>query len=122
MKNKSTIPETLFFDSDDNMFFDVDETLVFWKTDFDPNDDIIEAVDPYLGGQIIKLVPHHRHVNFLKRAKGQGRQVVVWSAGGAYWAKAVVEALGIEDYVDVIMSKPVAYCDDTPLIVTGKLV
>lgn len=116
---KSLVKQPIFIASDNQIFFDVDETLVFWNTNEDPFDDIITIVDPYISGTTIDLVPHDRHISLLKRNKGQGRNIVVWSAGGADWAKTVVYALGIEEYVDVIMAKPTSYVDDTPMEAWG---
>lgn len=110
-KSKLT-PETVVLDSDDLIFFDVDETLVFWRTDEDPSDVIIQAIDVYLDDKVINLVPHERNIALLKRNFGQGRTIVVWSMGGALWAESVVKALGLEGYVSLIMSKPKMYCDD----------
>lgn len=112
MLKHTELAETVILASDDCIFFDVDETLVFWKTDQDSTDIVIQAVDPYMGGQYVKLVPHQRHIDLLKRNHGQGRTIVVWSAGGVYWAESVVRALGLESYVSLILTKPKAYVDD----------
>lgn len=113
MLRKSKLDKVpLILDSDDLIFCDVDETLVFWKTDQDPADVVIQAVDPYMGGKYVDLVPHQRNIDLLKRNKGQGRTIVVWSMGGVEWAASVIEALGLKDYVDIIMGKPKAYIDD----------
>lgn len=103
-----------FLESEDVVYVDCDETLIFWKTDEDPNDRIIEVVDPYTG-KYVKLVPHERHIELVQRKKGQGKAVVVWSAGGAKWAKTVVDGLGLEPFVDVVLCKPSIYIDDCPI-------
>lgn len=90
-------------------FVDIDETLVCWSTTKvahsiaikDPNDDVNNYV-----------VPHLPHIKILKNKKTRGAHVVVWSAGGYAWAEAVVTALGLQEYVDQIMTKPSAYMDD----------
>lgn len=117
--------------SDNLIYFDVDETLIFWKhlipaygegifADSD-HPETIEIPDPYMrkAGAIIKAVPHQRNIDLLKRNKGQGRTVVVWSAGGYAWAEAVVKTLRLEEYVDLIISKPITYVDDKPMEAWG---
>ena len=44
--------------------------------------------------------------------KARGYSIVVWSAGGSDWAEVAVEALGIEDWVDVVMPKIDFHLDD----------
>lgn len=87
--------------------FDCDDTLVMWgkKT----NDVYIK--DPYTDSDIL-LKKHNKHIKLLQDYKARGYYVVVWSAGGYLWAKAVVEGLGLRDSVDHIMAKPVKYVDD----------
>lgn len=116
MIEKSKLPsDTLILDSDNPIYFDVDETLIFWKTDQDPNDVVIKIVNPYQSFKYIEVVPHLRNIEMLKDNKGKGRSVIVWSAGGVFWAKNVVEALNIQSYVDLILPKPVMYADDTDM-------
>jgi predicted phosphatase len=87
--------------------FDVDDTLLFWHVDED-----LPTVTVECDGRTQELNVHTEHINQLKKHKLRGHQIIVWSAGGAAWALAAVKALGIEDYVDVVMSKPVWYYDD----------
>lgn len=95
-------------------FVDVDETLVIWCpqtgiiNDFT---DLLTIKDPN-DGNINWVQPHKPHIKILKNKKSRGAHVVVWSAGGYAWAEAVINALGLVEYVDQIMTKPSAYMDD----------
>lgn len=101
--------------NEDVYTFDVDDTLVLWGTaNYQrPSPDLIEFNDPYDGAKVY-LRPHHRHIKLLKQMKGRGRYVVVWSQGGAKWAREVVKTLGLSNYVDLIITKPHGYVDDLP--------
>ncbi len=92
--------------------YDVDETLVLWFNDCDPSKKI-SITCPYSGAPTL-LKPHARHIDLLKKHHGRQNYVIVWSAAGTLWAEAVVKALGIEAYVDEIMTKPSKYVDDLP--------
>lgn len=116
MKNQK---KPIVIRSDNIIYFDVDETLVFWRTDNYNDDDLVKVVDPYMRTDIVKMVPHKRNIDLLKRNKGQGRTVVVWSAGGCLWAESVVKSLGLEEYVDLIVAKPSVYVDDKPMEIWG---
>lgn len=107
--------------------FDVDDTLVMWDSQFERQDfpydpelrTKVPITDPY-DGSVNYLKPHRKHINLLKKYKGRGMLVVVWSAAGYKWAEAVVKALGIEEYVDYILTKPTKLIDDlTPNEVFG---
>lgn len=90
--------------------FDVDDTLVMH--DREPcNSDTVMIVDPYSSFKVF-LAKNHPMIRLLKEEKARGGTIVVWSRGGYAWAKAVVEALELEPYVDLIMSKPMVYFDD----------
>jgi hypothetical protein len=97
------------------IFFDVDDTLVLWDAQYTEPDPtrLVEIVDPY-DNKTVFLAPHHPHIKLLKNHHTRGTYIVVWSQGGFAWAEAVVKALGLEDHVDLIMSKPRAYVDDLP--------
>jgi len=100
--------------------FDVDETLVLWPENHgfashtQPSEGSIAIRDPY-DGSTNHLVPYKKHIDLLKKYKGRGMCVVVWSAGGVLWAKSVVNTLGLADYVDLVMTKPSKLVDDLSL-------
>jgi hypothetical protein len=54
-------------------------------------------------------------IQLLKEEHHRGANVIVWSRGGWEWACAVIEALGIEPWVDEVYTKPIVYYDDTPV-------
>jgi hypothetical protein len=99
--------------SDNVAFFDVDETLILSKY---PDHREDEAVDIAIEGSLLsgRFVPHKRHVEMVKMHKVWGNGVIVWSRSGHDWAKAVVEVLGLTQYVDAVMAKPFYYYDDKP--------
>lgn len=90
-------------------YFDVDDTLVMWGQSIENSSLLIKIEHP---GYTEWLLPHYEHIERLKRHKARGHQVVVWSQGGSDWAEAVVKALHIEPYVDVVVTKPAVYYDD----------
>lgn len=100
----------LYLESEMNVFVDCDDTLVMWNKNPDETDVVVK--DPYKKDEWHALKKHKRHIDLIKDYKARGYTVVVWSAAGAPWAKAVVDALKIEEYVSVIMSKPIKYVDD----------
>ena len=88
---------------------DVDDTLVMWN--HPTSDNAIIITDPS-DGQECRVVPHQFHIDLLKKHVGRGYTIVVWSQGGFMWAEAVVKELGIDVYVDFVMTKPIKYVDD----------
>ena len=90
--------------------YDCDDTLVMWHKDV--ND--VYVKDPYDNAEVL-LKRHEKHIKLLKDHKARGYYVCVWSAGGYMWAKAVVKALELENYVDHIMAKPLTIVDDLPV-------
>ena len=102
----------------DTVYFDVDDTLFLHDQLITEPEKAIKVQDPpawckpskhakYQWGQ-----PHEAHIQALKDYKAQGAVIVVWSQGGSDWAKQVVEALGLTDYVDLCVCKPAVYYDD----------
>jgi predicted HAD superfamily phosphohydrolase YqeG len=88
-------------DDNQTVFFDVDETLVHWY----PKD-----IDLAIDGHPMQIM--RKTVQYLKECKLKGMNVIVWSQGGGEWAAEVVEALELNSYVDVCISKPHVYVDD----------
>lgn len=92
------------------IFFDCDETLILHNKKNNTN---IRIIDPYnSNGPSIIVKEHSAHVKLLKDHFVRGYGIVVWSAAGREWSEAVVKALGLEQYVDIVMSKPTKYVDD----------
>lgn len=89
------------------IYFDVDETIAMWNT----NSDKAVPVDNY--GMIEYVKPHSKHIAKLKTfAADPDTTIVVWSQGGWEWAKNVVEAFGLTEYVDLVINKPEIFVDD----------
>ncbi len=109
---KYVAPKMKVINIESTIFIDVDDTLVMWKeAETAKADDMIKVQCPHYNTNQF-LVPHKGHIKILKDRKARGSFIVVWSAGGFAWAEAVVKALGLEQYVDLVMTKPHAYIDD----------
>lgn len=88
---------------------DVDETLVMH--DISATGELLDVKDPLRDRQI-KMRINGPMVRLVQEEKARGAFIVVWSRGGRAWATAVVEALKLEESVDLIMAKPMTYFDD----------
>lgn len=105
-------------------FFDCDDTLVLWSPTQEQKDKHgIEIECPggftIIDGELVrsplrkeKLVPHLTHIEQLRKHKARNHTVIVWPAGGWQWAESVVIVPGIEQFVDLIVSKPTWSYDD----------
>jgi hypothetical protein len=89
---------------------DCDDTLIMWGSK-NKKHPFVTIIDPY-DGKKAKVRKHLGHIKVLKDRKVRGAFIVVWSAGGYKWAEAVVKALKLENFVDIIASKPIMYVDD----------
>lgn len=91
-------------------YIDVDQTLIDWECS---NKDLplllLKGPNDATNVQAIPV-----HIDLIKELRTVGWQIVVWSQGGADHAERVVKLLGIENLVDVIISKPTIYVDDLP--------
>ncbi len=90
------------------MCVDVDDTLVLWD-DIHPR--TLKMFEPVIG-EIIKIAPHWPNIRLLREKSRRGATIIVWSQGGYKYAEAIVKALGLEEYVDFVLSKPTAVIDD----------
>jgi hypothetical protein len=90
---------------------DVDDTLFLWNI---PKGYKGILVKTNVNGIEDFGIPNRPAINHLKKMKARNYSVVIWSAGGSNWAEAVVKALRLEDYVDLIMPKIDSHLDDVP--------
>lgn len=108
-------------------YCDVDSTLIEWQsTEEDKEKYGIEFHCPgsltydkygnisYEGAWTEKLVPNWPQIEQLKKHRLRQHTVLVWSAGGCAWAESAIRTLGLEQYVDVVISKPSWVYDDLP--------
>jgi hypothetical protein len=91
--------------------FDVDDTLIIHDT-YGKEGRKVYIKDPYRPGKECFALVNENMVTILIDEKARGNYIMVWSRGGYRWAEAVVKALELEKYVDLIMTKPVIYYDD----------
>ena len=91
---------------------DVDCTLIDYKIDDKDPRLLIEV--GLVPGKEIKVFPILEHIQMLKNMKASQAYILIWSGSGYAWAKHIIDKLQLNDYVDLIMSKPSWYIDDTP--------
>jgi hypothetical protein len=92
---------------------DVDGTLLMWGTEW-CNDREKRAffTDPY-NGNVATVNINTANLKIVRDRLARGATIMVWSQSGWQWAKACVEALGLEDEEKVVVTtKPLAYIDD----------
>lgn len=92
--------------------FDVDDTLIIWDRECNhPGDGRVSIENPYTK-HVVYLRPHEGHIRLMKEMRARGRYIGVWSGSGVGWAKAVIAALDLAEYVHLVQTKPIAYVDD----------
>lgn len=89
--------------------WDVDDTLVLHNPS--KSTPKVDILDPQ-SNIFVSLGIHSAMVKLLKEEFSRGSYIIVWSRGGFAWAKAVVDALELNSYVHLIMTKPLVYYDD----------
>lgn len=100
--------------------YDCDDTLVRWIWDQNEKEELRHKLVKFHIKNIVYhtshvwLLPNEEVITNLKLNKTTGSSIIVWSAGGYSWAEEVVKVLKLEEYVDIIMSKPSMYVDDLP--------
>lgn len=70
---------------------------------------------PY-GSTICSFEPIVEHIELLKSYKQRGFFIMVWSHGGNRHARLTLEALKLERYVDLVLTKPSKHIDDKQTI------
>jgi phosphoserine phosphatase len=96
-------------------FFDCDDTLLEWKTCDENEKDAIRIV--MSDSRVFYKRALMANIEALKLHSLAGHVVVVWSAGGADWAEAIIHSLNLTDYVSLIIGKPDFYYDDKNIII-----
>jgi len=91
--------------------FDVDDTLILWGRLLNNDEPTTEMLCPYTG-VTEKGQTHLEHVERIKQHKADGHFVIVWSQGGGEYAYNACVGLGILEYVDLCLDKPMQYYDD----------
>jgi hypothetical protein len=89
---------------------DVDDTLVIWGADkhLHPT---IDFVEPHSKDEI-KVVVNLNNIRLLKEKKARGCFIVLWSQGGWEYAAEIATALKLNDFIDIVMTKPTGIIDD----------
>jgi len=101
---------------EDFIYFDVDETIILHQDKKYKKLKKIKIRDPYDPTLVHTVSIHKSHVYWLKIMARRGSKIVVWSAGGRPWAQAVVDALGLNEFVSFCLGKPNAIYDDEPVV------
>lgn len=67
------------------------------------------------GGLTVPLRKKRMNIALMKHHKTtRGYTILVWSANGKEWAETVIRKLKLQEYVDIIMTKPCKLLDDKP--------
>ena len=98
------------------IFCDIDGTLIL-PYDSTASRQVGRIVHVYdaLTDKKIRMVAHEPMIRILLEERRKGKYIVVWSRSGQEWAANVVRALDLVASVDLVISKPLVYLDDTPV-------
>jgi hypothetical protein len=89
---------------------DVDETLVMHSY-FD-GAVALDVLDPHSNVHVT-VYPNQNMIRLLKDEFARGAYIIVWSRGGYAWADAILAALNLQNHVNLVLTKPLVYMDDT---------
>jgi len=92
-------------------FQDIDDCLIYWNLDTPGITKTVDVIDP-LDGKTWRVGVCEPMVQMVKSKFNRGCFVVVWSKSDEDWAHAVIQALGLNNYVHQTMGKPESYGDD----------
>lgn len=91
------------------LYVDVDDTIAMGNLSDYPEDN--RTMVPYVNGEVA-VVPNYKNINLMVYFHKLGYIIVAWSKTGGDWAHAVFNALGLEKYPVVYLTKPTFYLDD----------
>lgn len=91
--------------------FDVDDTIVLWDQSKYPDRAPIEIPSARKGHTAL-VIPHRKTVNLLVKLSKVGWYIRVHTGSGYKWGVKVIRALGLQDFVDEVSSKPLGRTDD----------
>lgn len=94
------------------VFTDIDGTLIVHGPK--PGIPTVQVYDPE-AQKYVTMGVNRSMVKLVREEKARGAFIVAWSRGGYQWAKNVINALCLENHVDLVMTKPAVYLDDLPV-------
>lgn len=92
------------------VYVDIDETIIGWDHHSNPKATPIETAN----NGYLYVVLHKEHIELVKNLYNIGWNVIVWSQGGSDHAEKVVQQVGLNGFVHMIVPKPECYIDDIP--------
>jgi hydroxymethylpyrimidine pyrophosphatase-like HAD family hydrolase len=90
-------------------YCDIDDTLLMHDLSSYPD---LQHITLEIDGRKFTGAVNQKNVNIVKSFYGLGRDVYFWSGTGAYWAKAVADALNLSQYAAnafAFLPKPTDY-------------
>lgn len=111
---KYELPKDIVIENDHPWGVDIDDTLLLWDVPVTtPGVKTVTFLHPTLG-YTISVVINENNLLLMKEKKGRGCFIVLWSQGGYEYGRVVRDALNLQGFVDLIMTKPVGLIDDLP--------
>ena len=108
--NKSKIN---VIESERVIMVDIDDTLIMHlKPKEALTTDLVLIPDPVEQGYV-EVWKNNPMIRLVKEESARGSYLIAWSRGGFAWAISVLTALGLDDKVKQVMTKPFAYFDDS---------